>query len=333
MGRYLTSTIRTPAAQRGTHNTIMATALSSTSLPRRRLSQGTRHTINGLLFASPWIFGLLAFWIYPTVASAYYSFTKYNGVKNAKWVGFAHYIELFTKDEEFVAAVYNTVYFAVVSIPLAVFLAFGLALMLNAKIRGQVVYRTIYFLPTLVPEVALALVWLFLFKPHNGLIAAPFRAFGSRGPCWLTCAAWAKPTLVLLALWIIGQQIILYLAGLQDVPQDLYDAADVDGANFLSKFRNVTLPILTPVIFFHLIISLIGALNFFAIPYIMTGGTGFPANSTLFYSIYLYKNGFQYLEMGYASAMAWLLFMFTLVVTLLIFRSARLWVFYAGGED
>ena len=267
------------------------------------------------------------------MASAYYSFTKYNGVKNAKWVGFAHYIELFTKDEEFVAAVYNTVYFAVVSIPLAVFLAFGLALMLNAKIRGQVVYRTIYFLPTLVPEVALALVWLFLFKPHNGLIAAPFRAFGSRGPCWLTCAAWAKPTLVLLALWIIGQQIILYLAGLQDVPQDLYDAADVDGANFLSKFRNVTLPILTPVIFFHLIISLIGALNFFAIPYIMTGGTGFPANSTLFYSIYLYKNGFQYLEMGYASAMAWLLFMFTLVVTLLIFRSARLWVFYAGGED
>lgn len=333
MGRYLTSTIRMPATRHGIHNTTMATALTSTSPPRRRLSQGTRHTINGLLFASPWIFGLLAFWIYPTVASAYYSFTKYNGVKDAIWVGLANYIELFTKDGDFVAAVNNTVYFAVVSIPLAIVLAFGLALMLNAKIRGQVVYRTIYFLPTLVPEVALALVWIFIFTPHNGLIAAPFRAFGSRGPCWLTCAAWAKPTLVLLALWIIGQQIILYLAGLQDVPQDLYDAADVDGANFLSKFRNVTLPILTPVIFFHLITSVIGALNFFAIPYIMTGGTGFPANTTLFYSIYLYKTGFQYLEMGYASAMAWLLFMFTLVVTLIIFRSARLWVFYAGGED
>ncbi len=311
----------------------MATALPSVAAPRRRLSQGTRHTINGLLFASPWIFGLLAFWIYPTLASAYYSFTKYNGVKNPVWTGFANYIELFTSDGEFVDAVYSTVYFAVVSIPLAIIFAFGLALMLNAKIRGQVVYRTLYFLPTLVPEVALALVWIFIFTPHSGLIAAPFRAFGMRGPCWLTCAEWARPTLVLLALWIIGQQIILYLAGLQDVPQDLYDAADVDGANIFSKFRNVTLPILTPVIFFHLVTSVIGALNFFAIPYIMTGGTGFPANSTLFYSIYLYKNAFHYLEMGYASAMAWLLFMFTLVVTLFIWRSARLWVFYAGGEE
>ncbi len=311
----------------------MATALPSVAAPRRRLSQGTRHTINGLLFASPWIFGLLAFWIYPIFASAYYSFTKYNGVKNPVWTGFANYIELFTSDGEFVDAVYSTVYFAVVSIPLAIIFAFGLALMLNAKIRGQVVYRTIYFLPTLVPEVALALVWIFIFTPHSGLIAAPFRAFGFRGPCWLTCAEWARPTLVLLALWIIGQQIILYLAGLQDVPQDLYDAADVDGANIFSKFRNVTLPILTPVIFFHLVTSVIGALNFFAIPYIMTGGTGFPANSTLFYSIYLYKNAFHYLEMGYASAMAWLLFMFTLGVTLFIWRSARLWVFYAGGEE
>ncbi len=333
MGRYLTSTIRKRAPKLEIQSPAMATATATANLPRRRLSQGTRHTINGLLFASPWIFGLLVFWIYPTLASAYYSFTKYNGVRNPTFTGLANYIELFTKDEEFLAAVYNTVYFAVVSIPLAIFFAFGLAMMLNAKIRGQVVYRTIYFLPTLVPEVALALVWVFIFTPHNGLIAAPFRAFGSRGPCWLTCAEWARPTLVLLALWIIGQQIILYLAGLQDVPQDLYDAADVDGANFLSKFRNVTVPILTPVVFFHLITSVIGALNFFAIPYIMTGGTGFPANSTLFYSIYLYKNAFHYLEMGYASAMAWLLFMFTLVVTLIIFRSARLWVFYAGGED
>ena len=269
----------------------------------------------------------------PTLASAYYSFTKYNGVKNPQWIGLANYLKLFTEDENFVDAVYNTAYFAVVSIPLAIVFAFGLALMLNAKIRGQVVYRTIYFLPTLVPEVALGLVWLFIFTPHSGLIAAPFRYFGFRGPCWLTCADWARPTLVLLALWIIGQQIILYLAGLQDVPQDLYDAADVDGANFLTKFLNVTVPILTPVIFFHLVISVIGALNFFAIPYIMTGGTGFPANSTLFYSIYLYKNAFHYLAMGYASAMAWLLFMFTLVVTLIIFLSSRMWVFYAGGEE
>lgn len=310
----------------------MATSAATMPRTRRRLSQQTRHTINGLLFASPWIVGLLVFWIYPTLASAYYSFTKYNGVMNPQWIGLKNYVELFTQDGDFGAAIYNTFYFAIVSIPLAIIFAFGLAMMLNAKVRGQVVYRTIYFLPTLVPEVALALVWVFIFTPRIGLIEAPFRFLGVRGPCWLTCEQWARPTLVLLALWIIGQQIILYLAGLQDVPQDLYDAADVDGANFFHKFRNVTVPIMTPVVFFHLVTSVIGALNFFAIPYIMTGGTGFPANSTLFYSIYLYKNAFHYLTMGYASAMAWLLFMFTLLVTLVIFRSARLWVFYAGGE-
>jgi multiple sugar transport system permease protein len=272
------------------------------------------------------------FWIYPTLASAYYSFTKFNAVQAPTWVGLSNYIQLFTKDDDFWSAVYNTLYFAVVSIPLAIILAFGLAMMLNAKIRFQTVYRTIYFLPTLVPEVALALVWVYLFTPGTGLINIPFDWLGIRGPCWLTCEAWARPTLVLLALWIIGQQVVLYLAGLQDVPQDLYDAAQVDGANFWHRFHHVTVPMMTPVVFFHLVTSVIGALQFFTIPYIMTGGTGFPGGSTLFYSIYLYKNAFQYFTMGYASALAWLLFMVTLVITLVIFRSARLWVFYAGGE-
>jgi multiple sugar transport system permease protein len=184
-----------------------------------------------------------------------------------------------------------------------------------------------------VPEVALALVWVYLFTPGTGLINIPFDWIGVRGPCWLTCPEWARPTIVLLALWIIGQQVVLYLAGLQDVPQDYYDAADVDGANFFHKFRHVTIPMMTPVVFFHLVTSVIGALQFFTVPYIMTGGTGFPANSTLFYSIYLYRNAFQYFRMGYASAMAWLLFLVTLLITLIIFRSARLWVFYAGGEQ
>lgn len=299
--------------------------------PRRRLSQTTRHTINGLLFASPWIFGLLVFWIYPTFASAYYSFTKFNGVADAQWIGLQNYLTL-PQDADFRAAVYNTFYFAAVSIPLAVVTAFGLALMLNAKIKGQAIYRTIYFLPTLVPEVALSLIWILIFTPKTGLAETPFRYLGVRGPCWLTCDTWSRETLILLALWIIGQQVILYLAGLQGVPQDLYDAADVDGANFLRKFWNVTVPMMTPVMFFHLVTSVIGAMQFFAIPYIMTGGTGFPANSTLFYSIYLYKNAFHYFEMGYASAMAWLLLLVTLLITLVIFRSARLWVYYAGGE-
>ncbi|MEZ4558415.1 MAG: sugar ABC transporter permease, partial [Caldilineaceae bacterium] len=269
---------------------------------------------------------------YPTIASAYYSFTQFNAVQTPRWVGLANYRNLFTADDVFWMAVYNTLYFAVVSIPLAIIFAFGLALMLNAKIRGQVIYRTIYFLPTLVPEVALALVWVYLFTPGTGIVNLPFTWLGFRGPCWLTCTAWSRQTIVLLALWIIGQQIILYLAGLQDVPQDLYDAADVDGANAWRKFRNVTLPMLTPVIFFHLVTSVIGALQFFTVPFIMTGGTGFPGGTTMFYSIYLYKNAFQYFQMGYASAMAWLLFMVTLFITLIIFRSARLWVFYGGSN-
>lgn len=297
------------------------------------MKQRTRNTINGILFASPWLFGLLMFWIYPTVASGYYSFTSFNAVQTPTWVGISNYRTLFTNDPDFLDAVYNTLYFAVVSIPLAIVFAFGLAMMLNAKIRGQVFYRTLYFLPTLVPEVALAFVWIYLFTPGSGLINIPFSWFGIYRMCWLTCPEMARQTLVLLALWVIGQQVILYLAGLQDVPQDLYDAADVDGANFFHKFWNVTVPIMTPVIFFHLVTSIIGAFQFFAVPFIMTGGTGFPANSTLFYSIYMYKQAFQYFNMGYASAMAWLMFVVTLLITLVIFRTSRLWVFYAGGEQ
>ncbi|MFN2199876.1 MAG: carbohydrate ABC transporter permease [Caldilineaceae bacterium] len=303
---------------------------------RVRMRPRTRNIINGLLFASPWLFGLLAFWIYPTIMSAYYSFTNFNGVQNPKWVGARNYVELFTNDPNFIkwpySAITNTLYFAAVSIPLAVLTAFGLALMLNAKIKGQVVYRTIYFLPTLVPEVALALVWVYMFTPGSGIVNVPWQLMDRRGPCWLTCPQMARETLVLLALWIIGQQVILYLAGLQDVPQDLYDAAAVDGANPWHRMLHVTVPIITPVIFFHLVTSIIGALQFFAIPFIMTGGNGFPGNSTMFYSIYMYKTGFQYFEFGVASAMAWMMFMATLVITLIVFRSARLWVFYAGGD-
>lgn len=305
------------------------------TLPKRRplLRPKTRHTINGLLFAAPWLIGLTVFWIYPILASAYYSFTAFNGVQVAQFIGLRNYSDLFFKDDNFWISVYNTFYFAIVSIPLAVIVSFALAMLLNAKIKFQVVYRTIYFLPSLVPEIALALVWVYLFTPGTGIVNVPFDWLGVRGPCWLTCPEWARPTIVLLALWIIGQQVVLYLAGLQDVPQDYYDAANVDGANFYHKFRHVTVPMMTPVVFFHLVTSVIGALQFFTVPYIMTGGTGFPANSTLFYSINLYRNAFQYFKMGYASAMAWLLFLTTLLITLIIFRSARLWVFYSSGEQ
>jgi multiple sugar transport system permease protein len=296
------------------------------------LTPGTRNIVNGLLFASPWLLGLILFWIYPILASVYYSFTDFNALQTPRWVGFANYSELFVKDDRFWIAVYNTFYFAGLSIPLAIITAFGLAVMLNAKIKGQVLYRTVYFLPVLVPEVALSLVWVYLFTPATGLVNIPFDWIGIKGPCWLACETWSRPTLVLLALWIIGQQVVLYLAGLQDVPQELYDAASVDGANPAQRFWNVTVPFVTPVIFFHLVTSVIGAFQFFTIPYVMTGGTGFPANSLLLYSIWLYKNAFQYFRMGYASALAWLLFVTILAITLIIFGTARRWVYYGGSE-
>jgi multiple sugar transport system permease protein len=180
--------------------------------------------------------------------------------------------------------------------------------------------------------VALSLIWIQLFNPATGLVNLPFDWLGIQGPCWNACAAWSRPTMVLLALWIIGGQVVLYLAGLQDVPQELYDAAAVDGANPFQRFRAVTLPMMTPVVFFHLITSVIGAFQWFDIPFIMTGGTGAPSNTLLFYSIYMYKNAFAYFRMGYASAMAWLLFLTILIITLIIFSTARRWVYY-GGVD
>jgi multiple sugar transport system permease protein len=298
---------------------------------RRWSPQRRRNLINGLLFASPWIVGLALLWVYPILASLYYSFTEFNAIQAPRWVGLQNFTALLA-DDQFLISIYNTLYFAVVSIPLAIIFAFGLALLLNMDIRGRIFYRTIYFLPTLVPSVALALVWIYLFNPATGLVNVPFDWIGVRGPCWNACAAWSRPTMVLVALWVIGGQVVLYLAGLQDVPQELYDAASVDGANVLQRFRAVTLPMMTPVIFYHLITSVIGAFQFFEIPFVMTQGTGAPSNTLLFYSIYLFKNAFAYFKMGYASAMAWLMFLAILAITLVIFRSARYWVYY-GGTD
>lgn len=302
------------------------------------IQQKTWNLINGILFAMPWLIGLAVFQVYPIIASFYYSFNEFNAVQDPRWVGLENYVTAFTRDTTFWIGVYNTAYFALMSIPLAIITAFGLALMLNQKIPGQTMYRTMYYLPVLVPEVALSLVWVYIFNPATGLINAPFTWISEvtgvpvRGPCWMACEDWSRPTLVLLALWIIGGQVVIYLAGLQDVPQDLYEAASIDGANWWHKFWTVTWPMMTPVVFFHLVTSVIGALQFFAIPFILTGGTGEPGKSLLLYSIILYKNAFAYFKMGYASALAWLLFVTILAITLLIFWSSRKWVYYASGE-
>lgn len=291
-----------------------------------------RYTLLGIAFALPWLLHLLIFTAYPILASFYYSFTDYNVLKPPTFVGLENYAILFTQDDVFWVAVENTLLYAVMAIPLGIVFALLLAMLLNSKIRFLPFWRTIYFLPTLVPDVALGLMWLWLLNPQFGIINWLLGLVGIQGPGWLADERWAKPSLVLISLWGVGSTMIIYLAGLQDVPQELYDAADVDGASIWSKTRNITVPMITPVILFNLIMSVIAIFQYFTAPFVVTNGTGNPAHSTMFYAMYLYREAFTYFKMGIASAMAWMQFLFTIAMALLIFFTSSRWVYYGGDE-
>lgn len=290
-----------------------------------------RHLRNGLLFASPYIVGFLAFMLYPLVASIYLSFCRYSVVRPPDFIALGNFRELFLEDQRFWVSLYNTLYYTLFAVPLGLFVSIGLALLLHQKIRGLAVFRTIFFLPTIVPVVASAVLWLWVLNPESGLINSALRQFlGIDGPGWMADADWSKPSLILMSLWAVGGAVVIFLAGLADVPQSLYEVADIDGAGLWSKFRHVTLPMLTPTILFNLVMGLIGSFQYFTQAYVMTQGRGTPADSTLFYSLYLYRNAFVYLRMGYASAMAWMLFIVILIATVGVFISSRRWVYYHG---
>ncbi|WP_407946517.1 carbohydrate ABC transporter permease [Paenibacillus alkaliterrae] len=285
----------------------------------------------GVIFTLPWILGLLLFHAYPLIMSIYYSFTSYSILDPGEWVGLENYQTMF-KDHVFWVSIYNTLYFTVFFVPISIIFGVGLALILNLKIRGQGIYRTMFFMPSLVPPIATTIIWLWLLNPQFGLVNHWLEQVGIPGPAWLGSEYWSKPSLILMSLWGVGQSIVIYLAGLQDIPQDYYDAADVDGANMIQRLKNITLPLLTPVIFFNLIMGTIGALQNFVLPYTLSNGQGTPANSMMFYVMYLYTNGFGYLKMGYASAMAWILFLIVVILTALIFISQKRWVYYQGKD-
>jgi len=220
--------------------------------------------------------------------------------------------------------------YAVIALPLGLVISYLMAVLLNQKVRGINIWRTVYFLPSVVAGVAVALLWGRIFDPKFGILNPFLEKFGINGPGWLSDPQWAVPALVIMGLWSVGGNIIIYLAGLQGVPTDLYDAAKVDGATAWQRFRYVTLPMTTPVIFYNLILGLIGTFQYFTEVYVLTNGSGEPARSTLFYNLYLYQNAFRYFHMGYASTMAWVLFVIVLGFTLLIFRSSDAWVYYEG---
>jgi multiple sugar transport system permease protein len=287
-------------------------------------------TLWGYIFIAPWLIGFLIFSLGPVIASFVLSFTEYELITEPRWIGFDNYVEMLTGDRLFWQSLYNTLYYTLFSVPLGLIFAFLLALLLNRKLPGIGLYRTVFYLPVVSSGVAISLLWIWLFNPQFGLINYLLSLFGLPGPGWLTAPAWAKPALVLMSLWSVGGATVILLAGLQGVPAALYEAAALDGANEWRRFWNITVPMMSPVIFFNLIIGIIGSFQVFTQAYVMTQGG--PQNATLFYVLHLFKQGFGLFRMGYAAAMAWLLFLLILILTLVQMVLARRWVYYEGGK-
>jgi multiple sugar transport system permease protein len=283
-----------------------------------------RRLFTGLAFTLPWIIGLSVFTLYPVAASLYYSFCDYSVLQPAIWTGGDNFQRL-VQDGTFWLSLKNTLIYAGFSLPLGMAVALVLALLLNCRVRGTAIFRTVFYLPSIVPVVASSMLWLWIFNPTYGLLnwaLAPIcHLFGQEPPGWLSDPTWAKPALILMSAWGVGNSMIIYLAGLQDVPEALYEAAEIDGANKWQQFWHVTVPMIMPVVYFNLVMGIIGSLQTFTQVFIMTDGTnGTPAQSTLLYTPYLFSTAFFDFRMGYACAMAWVLFC---IIALLTFLATR----------
>lgn len=297
---------------------------------KSRMSSRTREAIECYIFILPAVLGLLLFYVGPMISSLYYSFTDYNLLSPAEWVGLQNYRDLMD-DELFWKSLRVTALYSGVSVPLVLLLALGMALLLNQKLKGMTFFRTIYYLPTVMSGVAIATLWKWIFNADYGVLNLLLDKIGIRGPMWLTDESWAIWALIMTSLWTAGGSMLIFLAGLQSIPNDLYEAASIDGAGRWSKFRNITMPLISHVTFFNLVLGIIGALQVFTEAYVLTRGG--PNNSTLLLSVYLYRNAFEYLKMGYASAIAWAMFAIVMVLTLLVFRSAPMWVHYQEAKE
>jgi multiple sugar transport system permease protein len=281
----------------------------------------------GLLFVAPWIIGFLVFTLYPFVMTLYYSFTNFDIVHSPTWIGLANYRAL-ANDHIFWRSLWNTGYYTVLEVPFSTVVAIGLAMLLNMKVKGIAFYRTALYIPAVVPIVASCLVWLWLFNPSFGMVNDALNLVHIRGPGWMFSTAWSKPTFVIMGVWAVGAPMVIYLAALQGVPKEMYEVAALEGAGPWQRTRHVTLPMISPAILFNVVLALVAALQYFTQAFVMTGGG--PADSTMFYSLYLYQQAFSYLHLGYASAMAWILFVIVVVLTLAFFRSSSRWVYYAN---
>jgi len=304
--------------------------MSSTSVwrsPRAR-----REALEGYVWISPWLIGLLIFTAGPILVSFYLGFTRYKIGGTPEWIGLENYRYAFVEDPLFWPSLWRTAYYSIFNVALGVTGSLLLAILLDKIVRGRSVYRAIYYLPSLTPAVATAILWGWLLHPQVGLVNDLLRRIGIKGPGWLTSTTWAIPSLILISLWgsIGGGRMIIFLAGLQGVPTELYEAADIDGANPMQKFWSITIPLISPTILFNLMMGVIGSFGVFTLAYVATQGG--PNYATWFYMLHLYYNAFSFFQMGYASALAWVLFFIVVVLSFLQIRFSERWVYYEFTE-
>lgn len=301
---------------------------------RKRSMISRRETAWGLFFLSPWIIGFLAFTFLPMIASLVFSFTNFNLIhpEEIRFIGLENYA-LLTRDPLVRVALWVSIRFGLIVIPVSLAFPLAVAALLNARpLLGKRLFQTLFYLPNMVPVISAVYIWAGMLNTETGWVNMALKRLGLPGPDWLNSVTWIYLALTLMGLWGMGSTMVILLAGMQGVPTELYEAAKVDGASPLRSFISITIPMITPVIFYNLTLSLIGLFQYFTAPFALNSGSGGPGNATLFYNVYLYKTAFGYVNMGYGATLAWLLFIITLALTLLLFRSAKFWVFYAGGE-
>jgi multiple sugar transport system permease protein len=287
-----------------------------------------RETLEFYLFISPWLIGFLVFLVYPLGSSLYLSFTRYTIATTPVWIGLENYLTAFT-NPRFLNSLWVTIRFALISIPGVTIVSLGFALLLSQALKGINFFRTIYFMPSVMPVVAIAMTWFYVLRPQSGPLAGLLSLVGLDMPRLLSEKAWALPTLIGINIWLIfGAQMVIYLAGIKGIPADLYEVAQIDGAGRWAQFWNVTLPMLSPTIFLNLVLGIIAAMQMFDVPFVMTKGG--PGESTLTYMYLLYNTGWVEISMGMASALGWILFVIIMVITLLVLRSSQAWVYYEG---
>ncbi len=308
----------------------MASATQS-NRPQKRMSMRTNESIVGYLFIMPWLIGFVAFVAGPMLFSLYTSFTNYDVTSQFDWVGLKNYKKMFFDDSLYWKSMYNTFYFAVWAVPIGILVGVVSAVLLNLDIPFQKFWRTIFFLPKVLTGVSVLLLWVWIFNPQEGIMNTMLRGIGiDNPPLWFAHEDWSKPALIVMSAWSATGGILIYLAGLQAIAPQLYEAAQIDGASRFRQFVAVTLPLLSPTIFFKLITGINGAMQYWSAALIVTNPPGSPSNSTLFNGLYIYKMAFTELRMGYAASMAWVLFLITLCITAVQFYGAKRWVYYEG---